>query len=121
MLERKDKYNNGIKNEMSKKYIAEALIQLMKKKDFTEITNKDITDKARLSHITIYRNFNSKDEFDKIFLNKAKNKKEQYNYYFVSGELYNIYYIWLIHGCKESPEKLSDMFMDFFIIKGNNT
>ena len=34
----------------------------MKKKDYSSITNKEITDKAGLSHITIYRNFKSKDD-----------------------------------------------------------
>lgn len=169
-----------LKSELSKKYIAEALIQLMKKKDYSSITNKDITDRAGLSHITIYRNFSSKediikyyldditdtfiektkidyqpskfkeyiitlfyhlkeqehiglllykanlihyikDEFDRIFHNKAHNKKEQYNYYFVSGGLYNLYYYWLINGCKETPEDLADMFMDFFILKEGNS
>ena len=44
------------------------------------------------------------------------NKKEEYNYYFVSGGLYNIYYNWLISGCKETPEELANMFMDFFTL-----
>ncbi len=164
------------RSEQSKKYIAEALFLLMKKKDYSKITNKDITDKAGLSHITYYRNFSGKeevikyyldnitdefiknsqinydpkkfkeyiiilfrhlhdtkeigfllykanmihyikDEFDRIFYNKARNKKERYNYYFISGGLYNIYYYWIQSGCNESPEELSDMFMDFFNIK----
>lgn len=162
-----------LQSNVSKKYLAEALILLMKKKDYTKITNKDITDKAGLSHITYYRNFKNKeeiikyyldeitnefiknkkvdynpnffkdyiitlfthlkekeeiglllykancihfikDEFDKIFYNKAKNKKEEYNYCFISGGLYNIYYNWLINGCIETPEELALMFMDFF-------
>lgn len=160
-------------SDISKKYIADALILLMKKNDYNKITNKDITDKAGLSHITIYRNFKNKDEilkyyvdtvtndfiqknnvnynpnnfkdylislfthlkahedigillykanclhfikdeFDKIFHNKAKDKKEQYNYYFISGGLYNVYYNWLVNGCMETPEEIADMFMDFF-------
>ena len=163
-------------SNLSKKYIAEALIYLMKKKDYNKITNKDITDKAGLSHVTYYRNFTSKDEvikyyldeitntfikeknvdysqsnfkeyitilfyhlkekeyiglllnkaglihyikdeFDKIFYNKAKNKKERYNYAFISGGLYNVYYNWLTFGCKETPEELANMFCDFFKIK----
>lgn len=165
-----------LQSEISKKYIAEALILLMKKKEYSKITNKEITDKAGLSHITIYRNFKNKDEiikyyldeitnefieskkvnydpnhfkeyliilfthlkdkediglllykancihfikdeFDKIFFNKAKSLKEQYNYFFISGGLYNVYYNWLISGCKETPEELADMFMDFFTLK----
>lgn len=163
-----------LQSNVSKKYLAEALILLMKKKDYNKITNKDITDKAGLSHITYYRNFKNKeeiikyyldeitnefiknkkvdynpnffkdyiitlfthlkekeeiglllykancihfikDEFDKIFYNKAKNKKEEYNYCFISGGLYNIYYNWLINGCIETPEELALMFMDFFV------
>ena len=57
------------KSDLSKKYIAEALIILMKKKKYTSITNKDITDKAGLSHITIYRNFKNKDEILRYYLN----------------------------------------------------
>lgn len=167
-----------LRSEQSKKYLAESLIYLMSKKKFSKITNKDITDRAGLAEITIYRNFKSKDEiikyyldditnefinkkkvdydpnhfkdylivlfthlkekeniglllynanlihlikdeFDKIFYNKAKNRKEQYNYYFISGGLYNIYYNWLINGCKESPDEIAGMFMDFYILKGN--
>ena len=57
-----------LRSDLSKKYIAEALVLLMKKKDYSSITNKEITDKAGLSHITIYRNFNSKDEILKYYL-----------------------------------------------------
>ena len=167
-----------LQSDISKKDISDALILLMKKKDYSKITNKEITDKAGLSHITIYRNFKNKDEiikyyldeitnefiqdkkvnydpnhfkeyltllfthlkdkediglllyrancihfikdeFDKIFFNKAKSLKEQYHYYFISGGLYNIYYNWLINGCKETPSAIADMFMDFYILKGN--
>jgi len=166
-----------LQSDISKKYITDALILLMKKKNYNKITNKEITDKAGLSHITIYRNFKNKDEilkfyvdeitndfikrkqihydpnnfreyliilfthlkekediglllykancihyikdeFDKIFFRKAQNTKEQYHYYFISGGLYNIYYNWLVHGCKESPQEIADMFMDFYILKG---
>ncbi len=57
-----------LRSETSKKYLAEALIFLMKKKQFDKITNKDITCKAGLSDITIYRNFNSKEEIVKYYL-----------------------------------------------------
>ncbi|MCI9434532.1 MAG: TetR/AcrR family transcriptional regulator [Bacilli bacterium] len=162
-----------LQSNISKKYLAEALILLMKKKDYNKITNKDITDKAGLSHITYYRNFKNKeeiikyyldeitnefikskkvnynpaffkdyiitlfthlkekediglllykancihfikDEFDKIFYNKAKNKKEEYNYRFIAGGLYNVYYSWLINGCIETPKEIALMFLDFF-------
>ena len=62
MLEKRQKYNMEPKNEQSKRDIAKALISLMREKDYAKITNKDITDCARFSHITYYRNFKSKDE-----------------------------------------------------------
>ena len=167
-----------LQSDRSKKDIADALISLMKKKNFDKITNKDITDRAGLSHITIYRNFKNKDEiikyyldeltdsfikeskilydsnnfssyieklfnhleknkdigvllykanmihhlkdeFDRIFINKAqKENVEPYHYYFLSGGLYNIYYFWIKNGCKETPQELSKMFKDFYILKG---
>ena len=168
-----------LQSELSKKYISEALISLMKKKDYTSITNKEITDKAGLSHITIYRNFKSKDdiikyylntitdnfiktskiiytpndftsyiiklfthlaknkdiaillyqanmihylkdEFDRIFLGKAKNSNERYPYAFVSGGLYNLYYYWIKNNFKETPQELANIFNNFYISKGDS-
>ncbi len=165
-----------LQSELSKKYIAEALITLMKKKKFSSITNKEITDKAGLSHITIYRNFKSKDdiikyyvnnitdsfiktskivytpndfsnyiiklfvhleknkdiaillykanmihylkdEFDRIFLAKAKNSNEIYYYAFISGGLYNLYYYWIKNNFKETPQELANIFNNFYISK----
>lgn len=62
-----------LQSDLSKKDIADALIILMKKKDYSKITNKEITDKAGLSHITIYRNFNNKDEIIKYYLDEVTN------------------------------------------------
>ncbi len=168
-----------LRSDLSKMYIAEALISLMKKKDFSKITNKDITDRAGLSHITIYRNFKNKDEiikyyldnitdnfiktskilytpdnfqnymialfthlqthkeiaillykadmihylkdeFDRIFLNKANNIKEAYQYSFISGGLYNTYFYWIQNNFTETPEQLASMFNNFYIQKGNS-
>lgn len=61
-----------------------------------------------------------KDEFDRIFSSKAKNKQEQYHYYFISGGLYNIYFYWIKTGCKETPKELSNLFIDFYILKEKN-
>lgn len=172
VLEKGQKYHMEPKNEQSKRDIAKALISLMREEDYAKITNKDITDRAKLSHITYYRNFKSKDEiiqyylyditdsfiertkvnydmlpfhdylvilfthlyeqrelgelllsvgfihyvkdeFDRIFSAKAKSHNELYSRYFVAGGLYNLYYVWLKNGCKESPEELADLFMDF--------
>lgn len=59
-----------LQSEFSKECIAEALILLMKKNDFDKITNKNITDKAGLSHITIYRNFKNKVEIVQYYLKR---------------------------------------------------
>ena len=106
--------NNFIKNKKvnySPNNFKEYLIIL-----FTHLKeNEDIgllLYKADLIHII-------KDEFDKIFYSKANSTKEEYNYYFISGGLYNIYYYWLINGAKETPLELANMFMDFYILKGN--
>ncbi|WP_305204519.1 TetR/AcrR family transcriptional regulator [Dubosiella newyorkensis] len=49
-------------SELSREWITQALYELLKMKSFSSITNKEITDKAGLSHITIYRLFDSKEE-----------------------------------------------------------
>lgn len=50
-----------------------------------------------------------KDQFDRIFANKAHDLREEYNYRFVAGVLYNIYSFWLANGCQETPEELAEM------------
>lgn len=60
-----------LQSDLSKSYIAEALIQLMRTKKFSSITNKNITEKAGVSHITIYRNFSSKEDIIKYYLNSV--------------------------------------------------
>lgn len=162
----------------AKDYITEGLLKLMEKNHYEDITITDITKKAGVNRVTFYRNFISKDEviklyldditdkfieqsniiydpnnfdkylitlfnhlmatkeigtilykanmihyikeeFDRIFSSKASNQKEQYNYYFIAGGLYNIYFYWIKSGCKETPTELANMFIDFYILKGN--
>ncbi|WP_267379621.1 TetR/AcrR family transcriptional regulator [Bacillus sp. GM_Baccil_2] len=49
-------------NEVTKEAIYIALLQLMKKKDFQKITITDITNRAGVSRMAFYRNFQSKGE-----------------------------------------------------------
>lgn len=58
------------RNQRSKEEIAQALISLMREKDFALITNKEITDRALLSHITYYRNFSCKEDVLRFYLHK---------------------------------------------------
>jgi len=60
-----------------------------------------------------------KDEFDRIFLSKAHNINEEYHYAFLSGGLYNIYFHWIKNDCKQTPNELSKIFIDFYILKGD--
>lgn len=160
------------RSEQSKKYLAEALLDLMQKKSFSDIKIQDISKRAGLSHMAYYRNFSCKEdiivyyldtitddfvlksntqqynhdfkslikvlfmhlssyqdialllyknnlihyvkgEFDRIFLQRAKTLEEKYYAYFSAGALYNIYYFWLINGCKETADEIAEFFMDF--------
>lgn len=168
---------NNVKR--AKDYITQSLLYLMKKEKFENITITDISKKAGVNRITFYRNFNSKeevlkcyldsitdnfiktskilytpdnfqsyiinlfihlerykdigillyksnmvhflkDEFDRIFLAKAKNSNEIYHYAFVSGGLYNLYYYWIKNDFKETPYELANIFNDFYISKGDS-
>lgn len=53
--------NNRI-SEQSKKWLVEALFDLMKEKPYSAISVKEISDKAQLSRRTFYRNFNIKED-----------------------------------------------------------
>lgn len=53
----------------SKKWIMEALIELMNHKTFQEITINELTKHAGLGRKTFYRNFNSKEEVLDAYLN----------------------------------------------------
>lgn len=59
-------------SEKSKLWMEAALLQLMKKKNFSAITVTDICEKAGVSRLTFYRNFETKEDilrfhFDKVF------------------------------------------------------
>lgn len=52
----------NVQSKRSKKWISDALTELMKKKPFAEITVKDITEKAGVARLTFYRHFQTKEE-----------------------------------------------------------
>lgn len=68
MLRKGVVYNMELQSDFSKKCIADALIYLMQKKKFERITNKDISHKAGVSHMTIYRHFKNKNEIISYYL-----------------------------------------------------
>jgi len=152
-------------------YITEALFNLMKKKNYNNISISEITTKAGVNRISFYRNFNSKDEiiekwihdvtnnflqtsdisykkdnskdyfiklfthlnnykeqgilicnanlthllkreFDNNLLDIYKNDYSNYKTYFIAGGIFNVYYYWLISGCKDNPEELANKLVD---------
>ncbi len=153
-------------------YIISALFDLMKKKKYDDISITEITNKAGVSRVSFYRNFNSKEdivkkwikditdhfldtsninykkdntkeyfiklfthlenyedyailiykanlihllknEFESRILNIYEKEYGNYKSYFLAGGIFNVYYYWLINGCKESPEILANKLVDF--------
>ncbi len=147
-------------------YITDALLLLLKKVPYNEISVTALCDKAGVTRMSFYRNFNTKedvleawissitedflrdsrisykndsprqyftklfthmkkhadiclaiynagliylvkDEFDHIFLTLHKDEYDEYKSYFLAGGIYNIFFLWLIRGCKESPQQLA--------------
>lgn len=156
-----------IKREKSvNEYITKALFELMKEKNYNDISITEITNKAGVGRVSFYRNFNSKEdiiekwitfittsflensninfekdsleeyfvklfshlekykeeslliynanliyllkkEFENRFLNINQSKYNNYKSYFLIGGIFNVYYYWLIGGCKETSQELS--------------
>lgn len=152
-------------------YITKALFTLMKRKKYDDISITEITNKAGVGRVSFYRNFNSKEDiiknwienttnnflkssdinfkkdstkdyFIKLFNHLEKYKEESFliykanlihllksvfenkllsihqkeydNYksYFLAGGIFNVYYFWLINGCKESSEEIANKLVD---------
>ena len=56
--------------DMMRGYMADALLMLMAKKDYANITISEITQKAGVNRSTFYRNFTSKDNIIKYYFNQ---------------------------------------------------
>lgn len=155
------------KAEQSKQRIADALIRLLKTIPYNEITIQMITQEADVSRMAFYRNFESKDqiiryyidrqadafigglrpepgkgfdavfyrnlvsflsgaretgllliradlfdlmrsEFDRIYEVSGANIQDRLRFRFIAGGICNVYYYWLVNGCKEAPDDLSE-------------
>ena len=53
-----------------------------------------------------------KDEFDNNIINLHKKEYSNYKSYFLAGGIFNVYYFWLINGCKETPQQVSEKLVD---------
>lgn len=60
--------------DLLKLYMAEAIILLLEKNNFSDITIKEITRKAGVNRSSYYRNFNSKEEIIVFFYTFVLNK-----------------------------------------------
>jgi AcrR family transcriptional regulator len=61
--------------ERSRRWLTEALLALMAKEDYRDITIQEIADRAGLSRRTFYRNFATKDE---VLVRCAQTLREEY-------------------------------------------
>ncbi len=62
-----------LQSEISKKFLANSLVDLLKFKNYEEITVQDIVDKAKMSRMTYYRNFDSVDDILKYYVSNITN------------------------------------------------
>lgn len=156
-------------------YIMYALLYLIKKKDYKDISITEICEKAGVTRMSFYRNFDSKEDilkkwissitdsflavsgisykrdstkeyftklflhmeqhktvclalyksdliyivkqqFDRVFLEIHKDEYDEYKSYFLAGGIYNVFLLWMINGCRESPAELANR-MDNFLVK----
>ena len=57
-----------------------------------------------------------KQQFDRVFLEIHKDEYDEYKSYFLAGGIYNVFLLWLINGCKESPSELAER-MESILVK----
>ncbi len=65
-----NKKNNNLQNRITKECIFTALLILMEKKNFKEISITEITKKAGVSRMAFYRNYNSMEDIIKSYLDE---------------------------------------------------
>ena len=53
-----------------------------------------------------------KNEFDNNLINLHKKEYSNYKSYFLAGGIFNVYYFWLINGCKETPHQVAKKLVD---------
>lgn len=155
-------------------YITDALLILMRKKEYKDISITEICEKAGVTRMSFYRNFENKEDilkkwvtsitddflvvsgisykndssrdyfiklfthlkqhkavckamhkadliylvkeqFDRVFLNLHRDEYDAYKSYFLAGGIYNVFLLWLINGCNETPEELAERMNDLLV------
>lgn len=83
-----EKKNHDIRVIRSKALLLDALLELMKEKEYKDITIKELTDEASVARQTFYRNFKGKDDillqcmdeaFNKFFLSVKEDLRREKN------------------------------------------
>ena len=64
--------------------------------------------KAGLSHLL-------KGEFDRVFLSVHSGEYDDYKSHFHAGGIYNVFLLWLMRGCPETPQELADKLSDIMV------
>jgi AcrR family transcriptional regulator len=76
------------RTKIVKTCIAQSLILLMQKKPYTDISIGEITAKAGVNRSTYYRNFDSKEDIVKFYINEIQ---YEYRHFFNKNEPYKIH------------------------------
>lgn len=127
-------------NMRVKRNITEAMLELMQKKSFSDITITEIIRTARVARVSFYRNYRSKEDilttliedvldlylfgYGSILLEKLNQSHEilagtmpnhsieKYRLYMYIGALYNTAVIWISNGAKENTEDIARIFCE---------
>ena len=112
------------KDEIVKKWIKDTTTNFLNTSDisFKNDSTKDYFIKL-FTHLEKYKNeatliykanlFNLlKDEFDYNLTNIHLKEYGSYKSYFFAGGIFNVYYFWLINGCKETPHQVAEKLID---------
>lgn len=93
--------NISYKNDSTKDYFIKLFTHLEKYKEQGKLICK-----ANLTYLL-------KQEFDDILLKIYEEEYSAYKSYFIAGGIFNVYYYWLISGCKETPDTIANKLVDF--------
>lgn len=59
-----------------------------------------------------------RQEFVRVYAYRAKDQKDLYRYHFLGGGICSIYYAWLVSGCRETVEELTEMILQVATLPG---
>ena len=93
--------NINYKQDNTKEYFIKLFTHLEKYKDCAVLIYK-----ANLTHLL-------KSEFENRILKIYEKEYGNYKSYFLAGGIFNVYYYWLMNGCKESPDTIANKLVDF--------